>query len=90
MTEIWRYSRGWYKGYSENFKELVKIKSWKEVTLCGFYYDKSGRLIGRDFSFPSKLFNRVANILNLQKKMKSHNRIKAGHRSIGNLRFYVG
>ena len=88
VSKIWRYGQ-FFKGYSENFKELAKIESWKEVEHCGYYYE-NGRLIGRDFIFPSKLFNRVADVLDLQKRMKYPNRVKTGHRSVSNLQFYVG
>ena len=88
-SEIWQYGRGQFKGFSDNFKKLAKIESWKEVNRCGYYYE-NGILIGRDFTFPSKLFNRVAAVLRLHKRMKNPNRVKAGLRSVSNLQFYVG
>jgi len=88
-STIWGYRRGEFKGYSENFSELAKIESWKEVVHCGYYYE-NGILIGRDFIFPSKLYNRVAKVFNLPKRSKSQNRIRGGHRSVSNLQFYVG
>lgn len=88
-SEIWFYHQGRFKGYCENFGKLAKIESWKDVKPSGRYF-KNEKLLGRDFIFPSRLFNRVATVLGLRKRRKSQNRVKAGHRSVGNLRFYVG
>jgi len=87
-AEIWSYSKGLCKGYVEDKTLARQIAGWKNCQLCGSYFDKAGRLFGCDIIFPSRLYNRVAELLELPKKLKNLNRVHQGQRISETLRNY--
>jgi len=77
-AELWNYSKGYYKVYLEEGSLAKKIAGWNDCQLCGHYYNRDGKLFGGDIIFPSKLYDRVAEMLGLPKRQKNPNRIRQG------------
>ena len=77
-SEIRSYYRGYCKVYTEDYEVKQKIASWKGCKHSNTYYNRYGQLIGWDLIFPSKLYNRAAELIGLPLRGKNHNRIKQG------------
>ena len=79
-SEIWPWSRGFYKVYVEDYRSKAKIDRWKEAKLHCHYFYRDGRR-AYDFIIPSKLYDRVSRILGLKLKAKNLNRVKSGKKA---------
>jgi len=77
-SEIWAYYRGYFKVYTEDYETKQKIASWNGCKHSNTYYNRYGQLIGWDLIFPSKLYNKVAQLLGLPMRAKNHNRVNQG------------
>lgn len=79
-SEIWHYSLGIYKGYTEDIKVAKRIINWKSVESCSIYHTPSMQIFAYDFLLPTKSYNRVARLLELPKRRKSHSKILQGQK----------
>jgi len=76
--EIWPYSRGLYKAYTEDYQVMKKIASWEGCKKSGIYYNHYGQVFGWDLIFPGHLYNRIAKSVGLPSRKKNPNRQKQG------------
>ena len=79
-SEIWKYFRGEYKGYTENFELAKRIMGWKSVKKDATYYYPNFSIKGYDFIFHTRTHNRVSKVLGLTERKKSLRRIKKDQR----------
>lgn len=78
IPEIWPYSRGLYKVYTEDYQVMKKIASWEGCKKSGIYYNHYGQVFGWDLIFPGYLYNRIAKSVGLPPRKKNPNRINHG------------
>jgi len=83
MNSIWKYFDN-YKVHCDNMKLANKIAGWKDCIWDGIYFYSNHK--EADVVFPGKLYNRVAELLNLPLKGKSMGRIDSGHKMSRNLK----
>jgi hypothetical protein len=76
---IWFWKRGYFKVYIDNLKIRQKVDRWKEAKLHCTYSFPNGQM-GWDFIITTKLYNRIAELLNLPSRTKNVNRVEAGKR----------
>ncbi|MCH7820060.1 MAG: hypothetical protein IIB40_10980 [Candidatus Marinimicrobia bacterium] len=90
VSEIWRFSSGVYKGYTEDIKVAKRIMNWISVEQCSIYYYPDFRLKGYDFIFPTRSYNRVSRVLGLSPRRKSPSKILQGKKlQIRNQRLHL-
>jgi len=75
-SEIWWYSKGFYKIYTEDYQEKEKIDSWQSCRCSNTYYDQYGKNKAWDLIFPSRLYNRVAKVIGAPPRKKNPLRVK--------------
>ena len=80
MNLIWKFGRGFYKGYTENRDVARRIMRWSSVEQCSIYYTPSMRIFAYDFVFATRTYNRIAQVLELPMRRKSPGRVKQGQR----------
>lgn len=78
-AEIWNWNKGKIKVYTEDPAQLARIRSWKKAKQHSQYFFRDGRY-GEDFILPARLHDKVAEMLGLSKKTKSHRRVENGKR----------
>ena len=76
ISEIWKYGRGRYKGYTEDVKIAKRIMNWNSVERCSIYYTPSMQIFAYGFIFRTRTYNRVARALGLPDRKKLTRRIK--------------
>jgi len=79
MKEIWYFWKNVYKVYTENYQDVKKIMSWKDVELSSAYYQNSksfskGKAFAWDLIFPGRLYRKVAKVVGLPLKRKNPDR----------------
>jgi len=79
-SDIYRYFKGEYWCYTENFDVARKIMRWESVERGATHIYSDGKLKAFEFIFPTRTYNRVAKALGLPKKTKSRGRVKSGQR----------
>jgi len=79
-SEIWKYFRGKYKGYTDDLKVAKRIMNWNSVERCSIYYTPSMQIFAYDFIFHTRTHNRVSKVLGLTERKKSLRRIKKDQR----------
>jgi len=75
-SEIWKYFRGEYKGYTENFELAKRVLGWKSVKKDATYYYPNFSIKGYDFIFLTRSYNRISRVLGLPERKKSPKWIK--------------
>lgn len=78
ISEIRPYYKGYCKVYTKDYEAKQKIASWQSCKQSNTYYNRYGQLMGWDLIFFSKLYNRVAKLVNLPQKGKNSNRLRHG------------
>lgn len=79
--EIRPYYKGFYKVYTEDYEAMKKIASWQDCKRSVIYSDHSGNVFGWDLIFPSHLYNRVAELVGLPKRMKVRSLVESGKKA---------
>jgi len=79
-SEIWKYFRGEFKGFTENIELAKRIMGWKRVKKDATYYYPDFSIKGYDFIFHTRTHNRVSKVLGLPERKKSLRRIKKDQR----------
>ncbi len=77
--EIWWFQTGEYKACITDSKLKRRLDFLKDVVLRDHYLYQGRKAWG--YTFPAKLYNKIANLLKLPLKTKNLNRVQAGKQS---------
>ena len=80
VSEIWKYFRGEYKGYTQNLDVANRVMNWNSIESSSIYYTSNMQIFAYDFIFRTRTHNRVAKVLGLPKRKKSAGRVKKDQR----------
>lgn len=76
---IWRFDGNIYKAHCKDPAVAKKIAGWEGCELSSVYSYPDGHREA-DVTFPSRLYNRVAQLLKLPLREKNPNRVAQGQR----------
>lgn len=79
-VDLWPYFRGTYKVYVEETVLKDRIANWQDCRIHCLYYNRHFTLVAWDIIFPSRLYNRVAQLCGLPPRKKSPKRVAHGKR----------
>lgn len=79
-VDIWPFSRGQYKVYVEDTALKDRIAGWQDCRVHCVYHNRRFQVVAWDIIFPSRLYDRVAQLCGLPPKKKSPGRVAHGKR----------
>ena len=79
-VEIWPFLRGQYKVYLEDVALKDRIAGWQECRVHCIYHNRRLQVVAWDIIFPSRLYDRVAQLCGLPPRKKSPGRVAHGKR----------
>jgi len=79
-VDIWPFFRGQYKVYVEDAALKDRIAGWQGCRVHCVYHNRRFRVVAWDIIFPSRLYDRVAQLCGLPLKKKSTGRVAHGKR----------
>lgn len=79
-TDIWPFFRGQYKVYVEDAALKDRIAGWQDCRVHCVYHNRRFQVVAWDIIFPSRLYDRVAQLCGLPPKKKSPGRVAHGKR----------
>jgi hypothetical protein len=78
-NDIWKYQGSAFKAHCTNMSLAKRITNWEECEKSGTYYYPDGHR-EMDVIFPGKLYNRVAELLNMPLREKNPKRVAQGQK----------
>lgn len=79
-VDIWPFFRGQYKVYVEDAALKDRIAGWQDCRVHCVYHNRRFRVVAWDIIFPSRLYDRVAELCGLPSRQKSPGRVAHGKR----------
>ena len=76
--EIWPIGGGNYCLYSEDREKLKRVLRWKSITLFNIHRYPAGNFRAMQIFFLARHYDRIANVFNLPRKIKSQGRVEQG------------